>query len=122
MDAERDPSVDMDVAYMIDQSHNVKPKIEAMIQSVVQIQEAYARALLVDRAKLAEHQQAGDIVGAEETLRAAYITDVRPLLAQVRAEMGLDPHPLAAYRASGYAERVAAERGKSGGGAGYQGA
>ncbi|NPV08077.1 MAG: L-rhamnose isomerase [Anaerolineae bacterium] len=122
VDAERDPAVDMDVAYMIDQSHNVKPKIEAMIQSVVQIQEAYAKALLVDREALAEHQQAGNIVAAEETLRAAYDTDVRPLLAQVRVEMGLEPDPLAAYRASGYQERIAKERGTAGGGSGYQGA
>ncbi|MBN1402784.1 MAG: L-rhamnose isomerase [Anaerolineae bacterium] len=109
---ELDPEVDMNVAYMIDQSHNVKPKIEAMIQSVVNIQTAYARALLIDRDKLAEAQIAGAIVDAEETLLDAFRTDVRPLLAQVRLEMGLDPNPLAAFRASGYMEKVRAERGR----------
>ncbi|MGQ9552688.1 MAG: L-rhamnose isomerase [Anaerolineae bacterium] len=122
IDGERDPSVDMDVAYMIDQSNNLKPKIEDTIQSVLHIQEAYAKALLVQRDKLAEAQQSGDIVAAEETLLAAYSMDVRPLLAQVRAEMGLDPDPLAAYRASGYGERIARERGQGKGGGGYQGA
>jgi L-rhamnose isomerase/sugar isomerase len=109
---ELDPGVEMDVAYMIDQSHNVKPKIEAMIQSVVNIQMAYARALLIDRDKLAEAQSAGAIVEAEETLLDAFRTDVRPLLAQVRLEMGLEPNPLAAFRASGYMDKVRAERGR----------
>jgi len=122
IDAERDPSVQADVAYMIDQSHNLKPKIEAMIQSVMHLQTAYAKALLIERDALADRQLAGDIVGAEETLLAAFNTDVEPLVAQVRTEMGLDPNPLAAFRASGYAERVAAERGQAAGGSGYQGA
>jgi L-rhamnose isomerase/sugar isomerase len=115
-----DPDVEMDVAYMIDQSHNVKPKIEAMIQSVVNIQTAYAQALLIDRGRLAEAQAAGAIVEAEETLLDAFRTDVRPLLAQVRLEMGLDPDPLAAFRASGYMEKVRAERGRrAASGSGY---
>ncbi len=122
VDAQRDPAVSMDVAYMIDQSHNVKPKIEAMIQSVMHIQEAYAKALLVDRTELLGRQTAGDIVAAEEALREGFNTDVRPLLAQVRVEMGLEPDPLAAYRGSGYARQVAMERGASAGGSGYQGA
>jgi L-rhamnose isomerase/sugar isomerase len=122
IDGELDPAVEMDVAYMIDQSHNVKPKIEAMIQSVVNVQEAYARALLIDRAKLAEAQLSGDIVGAEEVLQNAFRTDVRPLLAQVREEMGASPDPLAAYKASGYYKKVSAERGRKGGsGSGFQG-
>jgi len=108
---ELDPDVDMNVAYMIDQSHNVKPKIEAMIQSVLVCQETYAKALLVDRATLATARLNGDIVLAEETLLDAYRTDVRPLLAVVREEIGLAPNPLAAFRASGYWERVSAERG-----------
>ena len=99
-----------DIAYMIDQSHIVKPKIEAMIQSVLNIQTAYARALLVDRVALAEAQAAGDAVGAEETLKAAYDTDVRPLLARARMQMGAAAEPLTAFRDSGYLERVAAER------------
>ncbi|MHB0877363.1 MAG: L-rhamnose isomerase [Anaerolineae bacterium] len=122
IDGERDPSVDMDVAYMIDQSHNEKPKIEAMIQSVMHIQDAYAKALLIDRAALAEAQSSGRIVAAEELVLSAFQTDVRPLLARVRAEMGLEPDPLVAYRASGYAERVAIERGSGSGGGGFQGA
>jgi len=107
IDGARDP----EVAYMIDQSHNVKPKIEAAIQSVVNLQTAYAKTLLVDRKRLAEAQQAGDIVAAEETLQAAFQTDVRPLLVKVREEMGVPADPLAAFRASGYQERIAEERG-----------
>jgi len=99
-----------DIAYMIDQSHNVKPKVEAMIQSVLNIQTAYARALLVDREKMAEAQAGDDVVGAEEVLRAAYDTDVRPLLAQVRQELGAEADPLGAYRRSGYFERIAKDR------------
>jgi L-rhamnose isomerase/sugar isomerase len=113
IDGERDPAVQMDVAYMIDQSHNVKPKIAAMIQSVINVQIAYARALLIDRNLLSQAQQQGDVVGAEETLLDAFRTDVRPLLVQVRRELGLDPDPLRAYKASGYYERVCATRGRS---------
>lgn len=104
--AENDPNVHMNVAYMIDQSHNLKPKIEEMIQSVVNCQGAYARALLVDRAALRQAQQDGDIVAAEETLQAAYQTDVRPLLALLRTEMGTGPDPLTAFRASGYLDKI----------------
>src|SRR5258706_694490 len=98
------------IAYMIDQSHNIEPKIEAMIQSVVNVQTAYAKALLVDRAALRETQEAGDVLGAYRVLQAAYETDVRPLLAQARVRQGRDPDPIAAFRASGYAERVSGER------------
>lgn len=122
VDGDRDPDVRMNVAYMIDQSHNVKPKVEAMVQSIVNVQEAYARALIVDRAALAEAQNSGDIVRAEETLLDAYRTDVRPLLAAVREEMGVPVDPVRAYRQSGYLEKVAAERGAAGGGSGYPGA
>lgn len=104
--AEDDPNIHTDVAYMIDQSHNLKPKIEEMIQSVVNCQGAYARALLVDRKALTEAQMEGDIVRAEELLQDAYQTDARPLLAQVRVEMGLDPNPILAFRASGYLEKM----------------
>jgi L-rhamnose isomerase/sugar isomerase len=107
------------VAYMIDQSHNIEPKIEAMIQSVVNIQIAYAKALLVDRARLRAAQEAGEVLEAHRILMEAYETDVRPLLAAVRVEMGLDPDPIAAFRRSGYAERVARERGVAVQGAGY---
>ena len=123
VDGARDPKVEMNVAYMIDESVNLKPKIESMIQSVVNVQMAYAQALIIDRTTLKKAQLEGDIVTAEETLQAAYRTDVRPLLAQVREEMGLAPDPLAAYRASGYYAKVSAEREKAGtGGAGYPGA
>jgi L-rhamnose isomerase/sugar isomerase len=108
---------------MLDQSHNVKPKIEAMIQSVVNVQVAYARALLIERDRLSEARWAGDVVTAEETLLRAFRTDVRALLAAVREEMGLASDPLAAYRASGYYERVCTEREPMAGAAsGYPGA
>jgi len=94
----------------IDQSHNVEPKVEAMVLSVVNLQEAYVKALLVDRAALREAQQAGDVLGGHQALLDAYHTDVRPLCARVRAELGAAEEPIAARRGSGYAERVAAER------------
>lgn len=100
----------LDIAYMIDQSHLMKPKIEAMIQSVLHIQNAYARALLVGRKALAAARELDDTVGCEEALRAAYDTDVRPLVAQVRAEAGAERDPLGAYRRSGYFAKVAAQR------------
>jgi L-rhamnose isomerase/sugar isomerase len=109
-----------DVAYMIDQSHNIEPKIEAMVLSVLNVQTAYARALIVDRAALAERQAAGDVLGAHRVLTDAFETDVRPLLAQVRVEMGLHPDPIAALRESGYEQKIAAERGTaSGAGSGF---
>jgi L-rhamnose isomerase/sugar isomerase len=113
IDGERDPKTSArtrEVAYMIDQSHNIEPKIEAMLQSVVNIQTAYAKALLIDRIALAKAQAAGDVIGAGLVLAEAYETDVRPLLAVVRDEMGCAPDPIQAFRASGYAERVARER------------
>ena len=123
IDGARDPAVKMDVAYMIDESINIKPKIESMIQSVVNVQEAYARALLIERKALAEAQRNGDVVCAEETILAAFRTDVRPLLATVREEMGLDPDPLAAFRASGYMKKVQAQRApQAGGESGFPGA
>jgi L-rhamnose isomerase/sugar isomerase len=100
-----------DVAYMIDQSHNIEPKLEAMLVSVINCQTAYAKALIVDYKTLRERQQQGDVLGAQQVLVQAFETDVRPLLAQVRVEMGRQPDPLAAYRADDYARRVAQERG-----------
>jgi L-rhamnose isomerase / sugar isomerase len=94
----------------IDQSHNVEAKVEAMVLSVVNLQEAYAKALLVDRDALAAAQDAGDVLAGHETLLDAYRTDVRPLCAQARAELGAAEDPIAALRDSGYAARVAAER------------
>jgi L-rhamnose isomerase/sugar isomerase len=109
-----------DVAYMIDQSHNIEPKLEAMLVSVLNCQSAYAKALVVDYKKLREHQQEGDVLGAHRVLVDAFESDVRPLLAQVRVEMGLHADPLAAYRADDYARRIAEKRGKAGdAGGGY---
>lgn len=110
------------IAYMIDQSHNIEPKIEAMIQSVLNVQTAYVKALLVDRAALRQAQESGDVLGAYRVLQAAYETDVRPLLAEFRVRQGLNPDPIAAFRASGYAERVASERPATGSSSGYPGA
>jgi L-rhamnose isomerase/sugar isomerase len=104
-------SLAKDVAYMIDQSHGEKPKIEAMIQSVCNIQRAYAKALLVDWAALEAAQSSGNIVDGENCLIEAFNMDVEPLLMQVREEMGLSPDPLAAFRQSGYQQKIDSERG-----------
>ncbi|HZL34912.1 MAG TPA: TIM barrel protein [Tepidisphaeraceae bacterium] len=98
------------IAYMIDQSHNLKPKVEAMIQTITTAQELYAKACLVDRKKLQEAQARMNVVDAEECLKEAFFTDVKPLLAEWRKGHNLDSNPLAAYRASGYEARVADER------------
>src|SRR3954471_21257092 len=94
----------------IDQSHNIEAKVEAMVLSVVNLQEAYAKALLVDRDALRAAQQAGDVLGGHEVLLDAYRTDVRPLCARVRAAAGAAEDPVAELRASGYAARMASER------------
>jgi L-rhamnose isomerase/sugar isomerase len=98
------------VAFMLDQCHNIEPKIPAQIRSVMNVQEATAKALLVDTGALAAAQQAGDVLGAHGVLMDAYNTDVRPLLAEVRDELGLDPDPYRAYLASGYGEQIIAMR------------
>ncbi|MFD5719086.1 L-rhamnose isomerase [Streptomyces sp. NPDC127036] len=99
-----------DVAFMLDQCHNIEAKIPAIIRSVMNVQEATAKALLVDRDALAAAQRSGDVLAANAVVMDAYNTDVRPLLAEVRTELGLDPDPVAAYHHSGWAERIAAER------------
>jgi L-rhamnose isomerase/sugar isomerase len=99
-----------DIAFMLDQCHNIEPKIPGQIRSVMNVQEATAKALLVDLDALGGAQRAGDVLGANAVLMDAYNTDVRPLLASLREEMGLDPDPMAAYAASGYAEKIVAER------------
>jgi L-rhamnose isomerase/sugar isomerase len=98
------------VNFMLDQCHNIEPKIPAQIRSVMNVQEATAKALLVDADALATAQRAGDVLGAHAVLMDAYDTDVRPLLADLRAEQGLDPDPVAAYGRSGYGERIVEER------------
>ena len=101
------------VALMIDQSHNVEGKIDAMIQSVMNIQTAFAKALLVDTARLAEAQAAGDVLAAHRVYMDAFETDVRPLLARLRSELGVEADPVEAFRAGGHAEERAAERGSA---------
>jgi L-rhamnose isomerase / sugar isomerase len=98
------------VAFMLDQCHNIEPKIPAQIRSVMNVQEATAKALLIDRDALRAAQQAGDVLGANAVLMDAYNTDVRPLLAGLREEMGLDPDPAGAYLRSGYPEKIVAGR------------
>ena len=101
---------ELGVAFMLDQCHNIEPKIPGQIRSVMNVQEATAKALLVDRDALAKAQADGDVLGANAVLMDAYDTDVRPLLAEMRREMGIDPDPMAAYARSGYAGKIAAER------------
>ncbi len=98
------------IAYMVDQSHNLKPKIEAMIQTVVTAQELFAKACLVDRTKLQDAQARMNIIDAEACLKDAFATDVRPMLAQWRKKKGIDADPLAAYRSSGYESKAAKDR------------
>jgi L-rhamnose isomerase/sugar isomerase len=98
------------IAFMLDQCHNIEPKVPAIIRSVMNVQEATAKALLVDRAALAAAQQAGDVLAANAVFMDAFATDVRPLLAELRRELGVDPDPVAAYGRSGHAERIVAER------------
>jgi L-rhamnose isomerase/sugar isomerase len=100
----------LDIAYMIDQSHNLKGKMEAMVQTVVTAQELYLKAALVDREKLAVYQQSCDLVAAEELFRGTFWLDVRPLAAAWREARGLPVDPLAALRASGYVERTSEDR------------
>jgi L-rhamnose isomerase / sugar isomerase len=100
-----------DIAFMIDQSHNVEGKIDAMIQSVMNVQTAYAKALLVDEERLAARQREGDVLGAHRVLLEAFETDVRPLLVQLRSELGVPADPVEAFRSGGYGERLAHERG-----------
>ena len=98
------------VAFMLDQCHNIEPKVSGQIRSVMNVQEATAKALLVDGPALAAAQAAGDVLGANAVLMDAYDTDVRPLLAEVRTGLGLDPNPVAAYHRSGYGATIVAER------------
>jgi L-rhamnose isomerase/sugar isomerase len=99
-----------DIAYMIDQSHNLKGKIEAMIQTVTVAQELFAKAALVDKQKLAETQRRSDLVRSESLLQDAFATDVRPAIREWRASEGLPPDPMEAFRSSGYLKRITRER------------
>jgi len=108
--AAEEEGLDLNIAYMIDQSHGIKPKIPAMIQSVMHIQTAYAKALIVDRGALRTAQEDGDTVEAEQIHHGAFNTDVKPILERVRLETGRGSDPLAAYRESGYQEKIVEER------------
>ena len=98
------------IAFMLDQCHNIEPKIPAQIRSVMNVQEATAKALLLDGEALSAAQGEGDVLGAHAVFMDAFATDVRPLLAQIRSDAGLDPDPVAAYDRSGYHEAICAER------------
>jgi L-rhamnose isomerase/sugar isomerase len=101
---------DRGIAFMLDQCHNIELKIPAIIRSVMNVQEATAKALLVDRDALRKAQQEGDVLGANAALMDAYNTDVRPLLAELRESQGMDPDPVAAYQRSGYFEQIVKDR------------
>src|ERR687895_689716 len=98
---------------LLDESHNVEGKIDAMIQSVMNIQTAYAKALLVDAQRLVEAQTVGDVLGAHRIYTDAFETDVRPLLTRLREELGVSPDPVEAFRVGGYADKRAADRGST---------
>jgi L-rhamnose isomerase/sugar isomerase len=99
-----------DIAYMVDQSHNLKGKIEAMIQTVSMAQQLFAKAVLVDSAKLSTAQGKCNLVDAESTLQDAFATDVRPVIREWRDSKGLPKDPMEAFRESGYLERITKER------------
>lgn len=103
-------SEDSGVVFMLDQCHNIEPKIPAQIRSVMNVQEATAKALLIDHEALRAAQDEGDVLGANAVFMDAYNTDVRPLLVELRERMGIDGDPLAAYSRSGYGDRIVAER------------
>jgi len=110
VDAGLELGANFNPAYMIDQSHNLKDPIEALLQSVVALQNAYARALLVDREALSEFQETNDVMMAEEVLKNAYETDVRSLTAEARFRSGGAIDPIQAFRASEYREAAAVLR------------
>ena len=108
--AEARNPVGFNPAYMLDQSHNVTDPIESLLNSAAAVAGAYARALVVDREALGEHQRANDVIMGFNTLRRAYETDVAPILAMARYEKGGAIDPIAVYRASGWRARKAQVR------------
>jgi L-rhamnose isomerase/sugar isomerase len=102
---------DPQIALVVDQSAAIKPKIQAMIQSIESLQISYLKSLLVDKKALLEAQKCNNVVLAEEIVKNAFLTDVRPILREARKEVGIDPEPLRAFRESGYEEKVAKDRG-----------
>jgi L-rhamnose isomerase / sugar isomerase len=99
-----------DIAYMVDQSHNLKPKTEEMIQTVMRAQMLFAKAAIVDHARLSQLQEACSLIDAEECLQSAFQSDVRPVVEEWRRKNGLAPNPLMAFRESGYLSRIIQER------------
>jgi L-rhamnose isomerase/sugar isomerase len=99
-----------DIAFMVDQSHNLKPKIEEMIQTASMAQELFAKAALVDLEKLAHFQSHAELIDAESCLQSAFSTDVRPAIREWRRSKGLAENPLEAFRSSGYLARAARDR------------
>ena len=98
------------ISFVLDQCHNIEAKIPGQIRSIMNVQEAVAKAVLVDQSALRSAQQNGDVLGAHEVLMDAYNTDVRPLIREWRESIGINPEPMKAYASSGYAEKIAAER------------
>lgn len=98
------------VSYVLDQCHNIEAKIPGQIRSIMNVQEAVAKAALVDQSVLKSAQMSGDVLAAHGALMDAYNTDVRPLLREWREDIGIDPEPMKAYAGSGYAEKIMAER------------
>jgi len=119
-DAEPARSSARNIAYMIDQCHNIEGKMAPMIYSVLNCQEAYAKSLIAPRQQLAEIQAEGDVLGAHRMVTQAYRTDVEPLLQQVRKEMGVPLEPIDAYWASGYEAKIRSERGLAATSGGFQ--
>jgi L-rhamnose isomerase/sugar isomerase len=107
---ERESGKHADIAYMIDQSHNLKDKIEEMVQTAMTAQELYAKAVLVDHEKLTHYQMKAALIDAEECLKSAFASDVRPAIREWRHRKGLAEDPLKAFRESGYTERAVRER------------
>ena len=93
-----------EIVYMLDQSHNIEPSIEGIIQSVMNVQRAYAKALVIDRVKLRDAQNNADVILSNKIMMEAFETDVEPLIAQSRIEMGREIDPILNYRKSGYAQ------------------
>ncbi|PVB62851.1 L-rhamnose catabolism isomerase [Labrenzia sp. 011] len=118
VDAEQRGVEDFRPAHMLDQSHNVTDPIESLMLSAIEVQRAYAQALLVDRQALEGFQEENDALMASQTLKAAYRTDVEPLLAMARVQAGGAADPVSAYRASRYRQKVAAERPQASAGGG----
>jgi len=108
------------IAFMIDQSHNIEGKLAPMIHSVLNCQEAYAKALLIPWVDLKQAQQEGRVLDAHRIMAETFRTDVRPLLIQVREEMNVPVDPVAAYKQSGYEEKISKERGLHASSSGYQ--